>query len=113
MPDKDHAMALLRAEVANAGDGGKASVAVRLGISRCYLSRVLSPNDTCEASEKLLGRIIDRFDVIPECPATGLPQPRHECLRLCRGKAPTHNPLSMRIWKIGQTCPNKPQEDRS
>lgn len=108
--DRELARRLLVEAVAAAGKKGKAGVAGKLGVSRCYLSRVLSPNDACELSETVAQKIIDRFHVIPECPATLQPQPKSECVRISHGAAPTHNPLSMRIWRTCQRCPNKPGE---
>lgn len=99
---------LLIEAVADAGKKGKAAVAARLGYGRSMISRVLSPNDPLEISAALADRVIDRYHVIPVCPATNQPQPRLECLRLNAAKAPMHNPLAMRIWKECQTCPNKP-----
>ena len=106
---RDLARQLLIDAVSAAGAKGKAAVAIRLGYSREMLSRVLSPNDPLEISEKLAARIIDRFHVIPVCPATEQQQPRSECLRLSSLPAPTHNPLSMRIWRTCQTCAHKPE----
>lgn len=105
---RELALQLLTAAVADAGKKGKAAVAIRLGYGRALISRVLSPNDPLEMSDKLADRIIDRFHVIPVCPATDQAQPRSECLRISSGAAPMHNPLSMRIWKVCQTCPHKP-----
>lgn len=62
-----------------------------------------------EASSQFQRRVIDRLYVVAECPATGLEQARSECKRLALQPAPTQNPLSMRIWKICQTCPHKPE----
>lgn len=67
------------------------------------------------ASGRML--ILDEFDyadrlyVVAECPATMQEQARSECKRLALGAAPTQNPLSMRIWKICQTCPHKPEKE--
>lgn len=102
------AIQLLNTAVMAAGSKGKAAVAVRLGYGRALISRVLSPNDPLEISEKLADRIIDRYHVIPSCPATGQPQPRTECQRLSSGKAPMHNPMAMRTWKTCQNCAHKP-----
>lgn len=107
--DRALALQLLQQAVAQ-HPKGKAGVAIRLGYGRALISRVLSPNDPLEISEALASRVIDRFHVIPLCPATGQAQPRSECRRLSHGKAPTHNPLAMRIWKTCQTCPHKPAE---
>ena len=106
---RELALQLLTAAVAAAGRKGKAAVAMHLGYGRALISRVLSPNDPLQLSDKLADRIIDRFHVIPRCPATDQEQPRSECMRLSRGAAPMHNPLSMRIWRACQTCPNKPE----
>lgn len=108
--DYELARRLLVEAVAAAGKKGKAGVAARLGVSRCYISRVLSPNDKCELSEAVAKKVIDCFHVIPECPATLQAQPRSECARISQGAAPTHNPLSMRIWRACQTCAHKPEE---
>lgn len=107
--DRDLAMRLLTDAVA-ADPKGKAGVSSRLGAGcgRSLLSRVISPSDPLEISEKLAKRVIDIFHVIPVCPATGAQQPRSECHRLSAAKAPTHNPGAMRVWKTCQTCQHKP-----
>ncbi len=107
--DRQHLARQLLIEAVEKHPKGKAGVAIRLGYGRSMISRVLSPNDPTEISEALADRIIDRFHVIPECPATMHPQPRSECLRLSRDHAPTHNPLAMRIWKVCQSCAHKPE----
>ena len=111
MPDTvDRALALrLLGKAVAEHPRGKAGVSERLGYGRALLSRVLSPNDPTEMSEKLASVVIDRYHVVRECPATTLEQPRSECLRLALGHAPMHNPLAMRIWKVCQSCPNKPE----
>lgn len=111
-PDLALAKSLLLTAIA-ADPKGKAGVARRLGrgCGRSLLSRVLSDNDSLEMSERLAARVIDRYHVIPNCPATGQEQPRAECLRISAGKAPTHNPLAMRIWKTCQHCTHKPTGD--
>ncbi len=109
MADKTLALQLLNDAVATAGKKGKAAVAVRLGYGRALLSRVLSPNDPLVMSDQLAERIIDRLYVVAECPATTLQQPRSECRRIARLPAPMHNPLSMRIWKVCQSCSHRPE----
>lgn len=111
--DRLLAMRLLIEAVDRAGAKGKAAVAARLGCSRTLLSRLLSPNDALEISEKLAQRLIDVYHVIPACPATGAEQARSECLRLSHGKAPMHNPMAMRIWKTCQNCTHKPVKEGS
>lgn len=106
------ALRLLTAAVTDAGKKGKAAVAVRLGYGRALISRVLSPNDPLEMSEKLAEKVIDVYHVIPCCPATGQEQPRSECQRLSSGKAPMHNPSSMRIWRACQSCSHKPEGEK-
>lgn len=106
---RDLALRLLTEAVAAAGTKGKAAVAVRLGKGRSLLSRVLSPNDPLEMSEKLADRVIDTYHVIPVCPATGKEQPRAECFRFAQGKAPMHNPMAMQTWKKCQSCPHSPK----
>lgn len=108
-PDHELAMKLLVEAVKAAGKKGKAAVAPRLGVSRCYLARVLSPNDACKLSDAVAIRIVDRYHVIPECPAVFQPMPRSDCHRIALGAAPTHNPSSMHIWRVCQTCPHKPE----
>ncbi len=103
------ALQLLAAAVSAAGKKGKSAVAIRLGYGRALISRVLSPNDPLEMSDKLADRIIDRLHIIPACPATDQQQPRSECIRIAGSAAPMHNPLAMRIWKVCQTCPHKPE----
>lgn len=106
------ALQLLTAAVIDAGKKGKAAVASRLGYGRALISRVLSPNDPLEMSEKLADKVIDVYHVIPRCPATEQEQPRSECQRLSSGPAPMQNPMSMRIWRTCQTCSHKPEGER-
>lgn len=100
--------ALLEAEVAR-DPRGKAGVAVRLGIKRAYVSRIMSSGRSAIAnvSQKFIDRVIDRFHVVDRCPATQAAQPRAECHK-ANSHAPTHNPLAMRIWRCCQTCVHKP-----
>lgn len=99
---------LLDSAISAAGAGGITKVAVRLGVSRTYVSLVRAGKKE-PVPQPFIDRVINRFYVVAECPATGLPQPRSECRRLARGAAPTHNPLAMRIWKCCQTCAHKPE----
>lgn len=100
---------LLASEVAR-HPRGRAGVAIRLGVSRTYVSRALSDGKSGfeVVPQQFIARVIDRLHVIRECPATMQPQPRAECQRIGNGPAPTHNPLSMRIWRECQQCPHKP-----
>lgn len=108
--DRAMAQQLLERAVASHKDG-KAGVSRRLGpgCGRSLISRVLSSNDPTEISEKMARRVIECFHVIPHCPAIDGEQPLSECARIALGKAPTHNPQAMRIWKTCQTCPHKPE----
>ena len=106
---EDIAMRLLIGAVADAGKGGKRAVATRLGVSRPYVSRVMN-GDIDPMPERFITRVIDRLHVVAECPATLQPQPRSDCKRIALAAAPTHNPLSMRIWRSCQRCPHKPEE---
>ena len=107
MADRDLALSLLAGAIA-ADPRGKAGVADVLDVSRSLLARVLSPADPTGLSGKLARRVIDHYDVVAECPATGAAQPRSECHRLSAAPAPTHHPLAMRIWKTCRRCPHKP-----
>lgn len=105
-------LALLRQAVADAdaklgGKGGVTRVAARLCVSRAYVSQALNGLRP-SMPQPFIDRVIDRLHVVPECPATGLEQPRSECRRIGMGAAPTHNPLAMRIWKACQACPHHP-----
>ncbi|MDI9407709.1 MAG: LacI family transcriptional regulator [Candidatus Pacebacteria bacterium] len=101
---------LLKQAVAEAGGGGKALVARRLGYSRPMIARVLSPNDSWQMSLAMADRIIDRLNAISNCPGTGRVQARAECLRFAAmPAAPTHNPAAIRIWRACQSCLHKPQ----
>lgn len=109
-PTIDRTLALrLLTEAVKGHKKGKAGVAISLGYGRAMLSRVLSPNDPLQITDALAQRVIDRYHVVAECPATLQAQPRGECHRIALGAAPTHNPLSMRIWRQCQTCPHKPE----
>lgn len=88
---------------------GKQGVSERLDVSRAYVSRVLSEGKSSIAAvpQKFILRVLDRFHVVDDCPATHQPQPRAYCHK-ANHAAPTHNPLAMRIWRCCQTCPHKP-----
>lgn len=105
--DRDLALTLLKKAVREHPEG-KAGVGRLLDYGRSLISRVLSPNDPLEISEALARRVLDRFHVIPSCPATQQPKARSECRSTALIPAPTHNPSTMRIWKTCQTCPHRP-----
>ena len=115
MADKPLWLQLLEQAVENAGPRGKQAVAIRLGVSRSYVSRAMSDGSSGleKPSGKFIARVIDRLYVVDECPATNLPQPRAECRRLALCPPPTHNPLAMRIWKICHTCQHRPEGEQS
>lgn len=102
---------LLISEVAR-DPRGKAGVSERLGVSRAYVSRVLSAGTSglADTPQKFITRVIDRFHVVDFCPATQQPQPRRECHK-ANGPAPTHNPQAMRVWRCCQTCQHKPNQE--
>jgi hypothetical protein len=105
----DLALARRLLDAAVAGDKrGKAGVALRLGVSRALLARVLSRNDKTALSVKLARRLIDHYHVIPSCPATGMPQARAECRRQAAAAVPVHNPGALQLWKACRTCPHQP-----
>lgn len=89
---------------------GPVRLAARLGYSNHTLVSRIHRGHVA-ASGKFQRRVIDRLYVVAECPATMQEQARSECKRLALGAAPTQNPLSMRIWKICQTCPHKPEKE--
>lgn len=89
--------------------GSKAAVARRLGVSRAYVSRVMSEGvSRYEPPQKFITKVYDRLYMVTTCPHTGQPQPFSECRALALAPAPTHNPMRMAIWKSCQRCPNKP-----
>ncbi len=99
--------ALLQAAVT--GDKrGKAGVAARLGVSRGYVSQILSTGRSARApSPEFVRRVLTRYHVVV-CPARGWQEtPYADCIK-ANGPAPTHNPLAMRIWRECQRCPNRP-----
>lgn len=99
---------LLRAVAAE--QRGKAAVARRLGVSRCYVSRALSEGSSAYAAvpASFVRRVIDTLHVVRECPVTCQPRPVADCRRINAGPAPTHNPLAMLTWRACQACPCKP-----
>lgn len=104
--------ALLAREVVAAGKEGKARVAIRLGVSRAYVSRVMSTGKSAfaEVPPSFIERVISRFHTV-RCPARGDHEmPYADCAK-ANGPAPTHNPLSMHLWRECQRCPNKPTKE--
>ena len=89
---------------------GPVKLATRLGYNNHSLVCLVKSGRKA-ASPDFRRRVIDRLYVVPECPATGLEQPRIECRRLSRGPAPTQNPLAMRIWRECQRCPHRPNQE--
>lgn len=89
---------------------GKAGVALRLGVSRAYVSRVLTQGACAieAVSPRFIERVLDAYHVI-ECPATLDMQPRSHCHK-ANTPAPMHNPLSLRIWRTCQNCQHKPRK---
>lgn len=100
--------ALLGQAIEAAGRGGVTRIAARLGVSRPYVSQVLNGLRS-NVPQQFVDRVIDRLHVVAECPATLQAQPRTECRRIALGAAPTHNPLSLRIWQACQRCAHKPE----
>lgn len=91
---------------------GKAGVAVRLGVSRSYVSRVMSEGSSAYAApDGFIRKVINRLYVVALCPHTGEPQPISECRAIANAPAPTHNPNRMALWKSCQRCPNKPTKE--
>ena len=92
---------------------GKAGVAARLGVSRVYVSRVMSVGASAfkQPPAAFIERVIDRLFSVSECPVTFQPRPRSECLRVGGGSAPTHNPIAMHHWSKCQSCPHKPGKE--
>ena len=99
--------AILAREV-DSNPRGKAGVAARLGVSRCYVSRALSVGASAYANvpQTFISRVLDLESDV-DCPAIGGRVARAECRKAIL-PAPTHNPLVMRIWRECQTCAIKP-----
>jgi hypothetical protein len=101
--------AILQREI-RADKRGKAGVAQRMGVSRCYVSRALGEKSAYDAvPAEFIARVIDLESDV-DCPAQGRKAPRDDC-RKALGPAPTHNPLAMRLWRDCQTCPLKPLQE--
>lgn len=91
---------------------GKAGVAVQLGMSRTYVSRVLSTGTSAyEPPSHFITKVIDRLYMVGLCPHTQQPQPFSECRAVSLMAPPTHNPQRMALWKSCQRCPNKPVKE--
>jgi len=99
---------LLEADIVRAGRAGKAEVARRLGVSRPYISRVMS-GSLVPVPKKFIDRVLRRLDRLT-CPADGVEIERSECDAALR-PAPTHNPFAMRRWGACQQCPHKPEKE--
>ena len=111
-PDVPLWLQLLRAEVSAAGKGGVTKVAGRLGVGRSYVSQALHGLRPGGMPKSFTDRVIQRFHRVT-CPARmDLEVERRECYR-GNAKAPTHNPLELRVWKVCQTCPNKPEANNA
>lgn len=101
-----HIRALL-AEAVAADPKGKAGVAVRLGVSRPLIARVLSENDPLEVSDKLaalVAGLLTRFI----CPHLKTEITPAQCAAYAGRAVPTSNTREVRHWKTCQTCPHGP-----
>jgi len=87
---------------------GKAGVADRLGVSRCYVSRVLTAGKSGYQAvpRKFVLRVLD-LDAEIDCPAADAKRPRAECHK-ANDPMPTWNPIAVGLWRACQTCPHKP-----
>lgn len=98
---------LLDATLAEPG-ATKASVAARLGVSRPYVSRVIS-GDMDPVPKKFIARVEAILDSI-SCPYTGRDEPKSLCRDQVRAAPPTHNPFRLAHWHACQRCAHKPEE---
>ena len=102
---------ILRREVA-ADPRGKAGVAERLGVSRSYVSRVLSDGKShIPPSRRFLAKLEAEYGQV-DCPYLQRPVARSTCHRAL-GPAPTHNPALIIQWRACQKCPLKPEGGES
>lgn len=90
--------------------GSKQRVANRLGVSRPYVSRVMS-GDIKQPAQAFIDRVTYRLEVV-HCPHTYQQQPRGDC-RVALQPAPTHNPFRLALWQACQTCTHKPEKKES
>ncbi len=107
---------LLEQAITCAGKGGQLAVAQALGVSRTYVSRVMSTGKSGlkEVSERFIARVIACYEkpVYIDCPATQRSQLQSECDK-ANQPAPTHHPIAVQIWRKCQICPKKPPGEKS
>jgi hypothetical protein len=89
--------------------GSKQRIATRLGISRTYVSRVMTGSIN-PPPQAFVNRVIYRLEVV-HCPHTLQQQPRDEC-RSALQPAPTHNPYRLALWQVCQSCTHKPESKK-
>lgn len=87
--------------------GTKQRAAERLGVSRTYVSRVMS-GDIYPVPQAFIDRVIAKLDVVT-CPHSFQEQVRQNCLHAL-GPAPTHNPFRLALWQACQQCPHRPEK---
>jgi transcriptional regulator with XRE-family HTH domain len=108
----EHWRARLVAEI-EADPRGKAGLAERMGISRSYISRVLSTGSSRLPEQQTITfarRFLSHIGAL-NCPATGEQIDRKVCAA-AHEYAPTHNPLSMQRWRQCQSCANRPRRTK-
>lgn len=102
---------LLEQAILDAKKGGRTTVSETLGVSRSYVSRVMSTGKSGlnSVSPRFIDRVIHCYSrqTRVDCPATQQRQARSECAK-ANQPAPTHNPIAVQIWRQCQVCPNKP-----
>lgn len=97
---------LLSAEVAKTN---KTAVAIKLGVSRPAISRVMSGSYGAK-TDKIAARVLAVYSVVA-CPYLGQEISPSECAAHAGRAIPTSSPRAVRHWKACQTCPNRPQQE--
>lgn len=102
---------LALAQAAVAAAGSVTAVAIKIGYNRATLSRYLNEPDYPSPAtvEKKLAALLDRIT----CPHTGQETGHDECSRRANAPKPCGGIARARHWATCQTCPHKPQGDRS
>ncbi len=104
-PEPPRWIRLLAAEVeaSNRSEAGE-----RIGVSRTAVSLCLANKYSSPSTSGIERRVLQALDG-RDCPAQGCRISAEQCREFRERDCPTHNPMSMRIWRVCQGCPHNPE----
>lgn len=97
----------VRLLAAEAAATTRTAAALRIGMSRTAVSRILANKYDSPSTAHVERRVMEALGRI-DCPALDKPLTVEECQAFYTRPAPTHNPMAMQHWRVCQQCPLNP-----